>query len=418
MWFYVQEILIAHQRADAARNGIPRGNLSDLYPRWLGARELLLQGRNPYSPQTTLDIEEGYYGRPLDPIRPNDPRDEQGFAYPVYVVLLLAPTVHLPFSIVRIVFIALLTALTLASIFWWLRALDWNPTRPVLAGVLILTLGSFQFVQGIKLQQLTLLVAALVAACAALLVSGRLFWAGVLLAVSTIKPQIVTPLALFLVLWCLVDWHHRRHFLWGFAGTMAALLAGSQLLLPTWIADFWHALGAYRRYTRGRSVLDVLLGPSSATLVALAVFLAVVWLSWRWRREGPNSSRFLLTFVLVLTATLAVIPTFAIYNQILLLPVILIALRHVPPLIAQRPWIRLITRLMVAVLAWQWVATLGLMIAAPLVSSDLLQRAWSLPLWLALASPLAALVLLVPMIEELIKAHQVSSPLALGDRTG
>jgi hypothetical protein len=72
----------------------------------------------------------------------------------------------------------------------------------------------------------------------------------------------------------------------------------------------------------------------------------------------------------------------------------------------------------VAVLAWQWVATLGLMIAAPLVSSDLLQRAWSLPLWLALASPLAALVLLVPMIEELIKAHQVSSPLALGDRTG
>ena len=42
MWFYVQRILVPFQNADAKIHGRPRGNLSDLYPRWLGARELLL----------------------------------------------------------------------------------------------------------------------------------------------------------------------------------------------------------------------------------------------------------------------------------------------------------------------------------------------------------------------------------------
>src|SRR6059058_5787983 len=63
MLWYVQNLLIPYQRADAAAHGRPRGNLSDLYPRWLGAREFLLHHRNPYSPEVTREIETGYYGR-------------------------------------------------------------------------------------------------------------------------------------------------------------------------------------------------------------------------------------------------------------------------------------------------------------------------------------------------------------------
>ena len=36
-WFYVDEILRAQQIADAVVHSRPRGNLSDLYPRWLRA---------------------------------------------------------------------------------------------------------------------------------------------------------------------------------------------------------------------------------------------------------------------------------------------------------------------------------------------------------------------------------------------
>src|SRR5690242_3071409 len=81
MWCYVDLVLVPYQVADAARMQRPRGNLSDLYPRWLGARELLLHGRDPYSPEITREIQIGYYGRPLDSSRLNDPKDQQGFAY-------------------------------------------------------------------------------------------------------------------------------------------------------------------------------------------------------------------------------------------------------------------------------------------------------------------------------------------------
>ncbi len=60
MLFYVQGILIPYQEKDATSHNQPRGNLSDLYPRWLGARELLLHGRDPYSPEITREIQAGY----------------------------------------------------------------------------------------------------------------------------------------------------------------------------------------------------------------------------------------------------------------------------------------------------------------------------------------------------------------------
>src|SRR5882672_11451017 len=101
MWLYVQRVLVSYQVSDAAAHGRPRGNLSDLYPRWLGAKELLLRGRDPYSAEVTSEIQAGYYGRPLDPSRPNDPSDAQGFASPVSVVFFFAPTIGLPFAIVR-----------------------------------------------------------------------------------------------------------------------------------------------------------------------------------------------------------------------------------------------------------------------------------------------------------------------------
>src|SRR6266481_5135503 len=88
MWFYMNRILEPQQVTDAAAHDRPRGSLSDLYPRWLGARELLLHRRNPYSHDVTVEIQQGFYGRPLDASRPDDPRDQEAFTYPAYVVFL------------------------------------------------------------------------------------------------------------------------------------------------------------------------------------------------------------------------------------------------------------------------------------------------------------------------------------------
>ena len=151
MWFYVRHILVPYQRADAAAHERPRGNLSDLYPRWLGSRELLLHRRNPYSREITREIQVGYYGRELDASRPGDPRDQQGFAYPVYVAFLLAPSVGFPFERVTLVFQWLLVLLTGLSVPLWFRAIGWRPRPVVLLTAIALTLGSFPALQGLKL---------------------------------------------------------------------------------------------------------------------------------------------------------------------------------------------------------------------------------------------------------------------------
>src|SRR5207249_6885919 len=48
MHLYFNNVVIPAQESDALAHDKPRGNNSDLYPRWLGARELLLHNRDPY----------------------------------------------------------------------------------------------------------------------------------------------------------------------------------------------------------------------------------------------------------------------------------------------------------------------------------------------------------------------------------
>jgi hypothetical protein len=395
MWFYVQRVLIPHQQAEAARYGIPRGNLSDLYPRWLGARELLLHGRDPYTKEITLEIQAGYYGRPLDPARPNDPRDEQGFAYPAYVVFLLAPTVTLPFAMVQTGFRWLLIGLTIVSVPLWSRTLRWKASAETTAILVVLTLGSFPVLQGIKLQQLSLLVAGLIALSAMLLAEGHLFSAGILLALATIKPQLALPISVWFLLWAVSDWARRRSFFWGFAGAMAALVGGAEYLLPGWVGRFREAVLEYRRYNQGAdSVLDVLITPQWGKWLAILIAVALAWVAWRHRRRPAGSWTHNRVTVLMLAATVVVIPKGSPYNQVLLIPGILLALRQARELWRRGPARRVVITICGLALFWPWLAAFGLLAASVFLPAESIQRAWLLPLYTTMAIPVAVLALL------------------------
>jgi hypothetical protein len=395
MWFYVQHVLIAHQTVYAVQNGTPRGNLSDLYPRWLGARELLLRHRDPYSVEVTREIQGGYYGRTLDPGRPNDPRDQQGFAYPVYVVFLLAPTVNLPFAAVQTGFRWLLVFLTMASVLLWLRALRWRPSFTGIAIIAVLALGSFPVLQGVKLQQLSLLVAGLVAGSAILIAEDDLFPAGLLLALATIKPQLVVPLAAWLVTWSLSDFRRRQRFIWGFGSTLAILFAASQFVLPGWLGRFRDAVIAYRQYTEGaESILDVLATPFWGKMLAALTLLALAVLCWRLRRVPAGSTPFDALVVLILSATVVIVPKTAPYNQVLLIPAILFLLQHRSVFWSTRLR-RAVTVISALLVAWPWFAAFGLTLASFFLPVDSVQRAWALPLYPSLVIPLAVTILMV-----------------------
>ena len=177
MWFYVQQVLVPYQKADAERptDGRAAICLTFIPAGWVRGN-CCCTIATPYSSEVTRKLDR-YYGRPLDPGRMddprfNEPRDQQGFAYPLHVIFLLAPTIALPFPLVQAEFRWLLVILTLASVLLWLRVLRWRPSVASTAIIIVLTFGSYAVVQGIKLQQLTLVVSALLAGCAAALVAG------------------------------------------------------------------------------------------------------------------------------------------------------------------------------------------------------------------------------------------------------
>jgi hypothetical protein len=380
-WFYMNYILRPQQIADAAAHSRPRGNLSDLYPRWLGARELLLHGRNPYSPALTREIQRGYYGRPLDPTRPDDPKDQQGFAYPVYVVFLLAPTVNLPFGRAEAGFRWFLIALGPLSLLLWLRAVRWKISPAYGLVLALFVLGWLPMVQGIKLQQLSLLVAGLLAACAACFSAGWLLLAGGLLALATIKPQLTWPLVLWLLVWAASDWRGRKQFVFGFAIMMMLLLGGAELILPGWERMFIAALGQYHSYTQNESVLVGMFGAIAGRVVEVLCVLACGTLVWRSRRESAASAGLGSATALVLALTIVIVPMFAPYNQVLLLPAILVLLKTATSPAQQLPAVRLAAIIGFFLLIWPGIATLALTVAYPWLTPNLRQHLWPLPFY-------------------------------------
>jgi Glycosyltransferase family 87 len=397
VWLYAIRVLIPHQMSDASAHGRPFGNRSDLYPQWLGAKELLLHGRDPYSSEVTREIQQGYYGRPLDPARPGEPKDQQGFAYPVYVAFYLAPTVHLPFQIVRKGFAWVLFGLTVATIPLWLSVLRWSAPLWAQASLIIFTIGSLTVMQGLKLPQMTLLVAALVAIGFALLVSDHPIAAGIALACATIKPQLVLLLLIWLAIWTLGDWRRRYRWAASFLLTMAILFAASEWYLPHWFPRFLQALHRYQSYNDAVSILDKLLPPGWGSVPRVLAVAATVYIGWKNRRLAEDTPAFAAVVTLTLAVTVVVTPSYALYNEVILLPALLMLVRDRQLLWNQNRRSRILLCLAAVLLLWQWLTSIvlaGLSFVLPLRTFE---AAWPVPLWTVhfMAVVVAGLVLMM-----------------------
>jgi hypothetical protein len=251
-------------------------------------------------------------------------------------------------------------------------------------------------VQGIKLQQLSLLVAALLAGSGACVASGFLFCGGAILALATIKPQLAWPMVLWFLVWAVSDWKARRRLVFGFAAIMGALLIAAEWVLPGWIKMFLGAIRQYHQYTQNESVLDQLvnwaLGSHGGQILAAVACLASAFLLWKLRRAAAGSAEFAGALAVVMTLTVLVVPMYAPYNQVLLLPAILFLAREQFPARDQstlpaesRSGGPLFWAAGLA-LAWQWIASLGLS-ALWFVSRDAALWGWKAPFYATFALP-------------------------------
>lgn len=364
--------------------------LSDLYPRWYGARELVLHHRDPYSPEVSREIQYWIFGRLAVP-----GEDQGRFAYPVYVSFLLWPTIYSDFAVVNGVMFWVLLALGAGSIVAFARFVGWPRSNYALLLLVVLCGCSYPFAFALRLRQLSLLVGFLLAAALVLLAKDKLVLAGGLLALATIKPQLMVLLVPWLLLWTLSDWRHRHRLLWSFLLAWSGLAGISDLLVRGWIPEFLRSVSAYVQYTHAGSLLDVMLTRHLGH-VAAAVLVAILALPcWRLRKREANSREFIYCAALVLAITVAVIPTMAPHGQILLVPGVLLLI-HGGKMIWTRRRAREAVLGMGLIVGWPWMAAIGFSLVAALVGMGTARKMWLVPVSTVPLAPLAvALALLL-----------------------
>jgi hypothetical protein len=383
-WAYMHRVLLPWEYYINVQHGRLKEQLGDLYPRWVGTRELLLNGHNPYGKEVSHQIQMAFYGHAIEQTydKPaSEIIDEQRFVYPLYVVLLLAPTVHTDFAALEAWAPLVLALFTAISVWIWLEVARWRPPPLVVAALVLFVLSSPQIAQGLRLRQLGLFVALLLALASWCVTRNRHFLAGVLLALSTIKPQMMALCLLWFLLWSAGDWKKRWPLPAGFGFGFAVLSGAAELLLPGWPRYFIEGLEAYRKYFPTTSPLRLVLGNWAGSALSVLVVAALLAFAWRNRRVASDSPEFVRMLALFLLASTLVLPLMTPFNQALLL---------LPVMMLLRDWNRL-PRLgrsgFIVLAAWPWIASLVLLAHPPQLDS--LSRLPLLP---------AALVLLFPFL--------------------
>jgi Glycosyltransferase family 87 len=338
----------------------------DFYPVWLTTREWQLHRLDLYSPQMTGQIQIGLYGRTIDPSIPGDPpADYRRFAYPAFTDLIFWPTTLLDFPRLRIVLGILLPLLVVLTLRLWLLAIDWRVSRLSFTIMAVLTVCSYQALEGLFAEQPGLFVGFFLSGAALAIRRNRLILAGVLMSLTLIKPQVTILALLYLLLWSFAD-RRRARFWIAFATATLCLCAASLLLWPHWIHDWIGVLLGYSRYA-GPSLLNVLLGSSlgrflGPVLTTLALLVSVAY-AWKMRRTSTESPAFWHTLATLLAVTCAILlPGLAVYDQLILLPGILLLFRAADQFRLAGFISRGLLGAGALVLVWPWISAFALLI--------------------------------------------------------
>jgi hypothetical protein len=381
----------------------------DFYPIWLTSRRWIRDHRDPYSPELTREIQIGLFGRPLDSHVPTDPpSDYRTFAYPAFTDLLFWPLSEIPFRILRIAWSALLVVLLGGNVVFWSRALAWQLNAVGLAIAILLTICSYQELEGLYAGQIGLLVGFLLSASLLALVRERPVLAGISMALTTIKPQMVILAILYLILWSASDWRKRGRFTISFFATMFLLIASSLLVWPHWIQSWINVIRAYPHYAMPPLASEVLGSNLRSYLgtpvIALLLVVAIV-LAWRGRTAAVGSYSFWLTLgsLLALT-TVTLAPGQAVHDHVILLPAIFLLVSR-ERLCNAGAIFRWLFAVGVAVVLWPWLAAACLTALRPFLRPEVFysEAVFALPLRTAAALPFVVIGLLV-------LAHRAATP--------
>lgn len=254
---------------------------NDIYPRWRGAQLYWLEGINPYSDQATSAIQHGMYGRPAHP-----DEDQVLFAYPFYATLLVTPLIWLPYAWVQAIWIVIVEFALVGGVMLCLALVGWRVPHWLLGLTALWSLSFYHSTRTIVLGQFAALIFLWIVGALWALRRERDVTAGVLLALTTIKPQMVVLLIPALLLWGVGQ--RRWRFLGGFCAAMMVLFGVSFALLPDWLGQFVRQVILYPSYTVLGSPVWIVTHhylPQLGAPVEIGVAaLLMIYLLIQWRR--------------------------------------------------------------------------------------------------------------------------------------
>lgn len=301
-------------------------NHSDLLPTWSATR-VALAGKDPYSGDAVIQMQKPWYtGAPNTIIHP----EPQNFWYPGQTIVLFAPFAGISWPTERLLYLTVVPILLVLT-FWPLtRFLSIGLSMRWRLLVSLTGLSSWPVLWGLRLQQLSLVLAVIIFFAWYLLARGKQIAPGILLALATIKPQLVVPLILWILIWAVAG--SRWRLLGAFAGALATLLVIAERIMPGWILHWLSAIQQYRAATHSSPQLESAFGHWPGLILDIAI-LAVAALGFlRLRKCSPGASEFSIATALALAVAVLMSPFNPpiIYNYVFLFPAILLVVFRRP----------------------------------------------------------------------------------------
>jgi len=218
----------------------PGGN--DFLVHWVGTRALFVDGLSPYSDEVAERIQTLAYGRPAEP-----GEHELRVAYPLYSVVVFLPYALISdYDLARALWMTTLEVALIGLAMISLRLTHWKMRIWLLPFFLLFSLLWYHSLRPLINGNAVILVSLLIVAAFAALHAGRDELAGILLAISTIKPHLVLLPIIFILIWT-ISLRRWRTLGWMLISIFLLSVAAA-LLVPDWPLQNLREILAYSSY--------------------------------------------------------------------------------------------------------------------------------------------------------------------------
>jgi hypothetical protein len=299
----------------------PRNYKSDFYWIWYGSQAVLHQ-KSPYNAQATGDIQTFFGGGPIEPGQYTHP-----FPFPAYLALAFLPFGLFSYPTALIVWIGLqfpilFTALYLMKDFLNLDIQRWKLIPYLLAG----SIGFFYPVLSYSLGQLGIFMLFLFVLTFYLLKIGRVGWAGIVLALIAIRPDmfLIAAVASLIILWNSISNLKRLVLSTGVSLILMNLV--TIFLVGPWYTD-WIRTISY--YSSNNPFVHwppnaLLTHPAIKVTLILILFLYLIWQFLQFRNNPTQRNQLLVISALIIVFLTLTKLTGSYHMTLLLIPCLIL----------------------------------------------------------------------------------------------